>query len=63
MLGTTDAQGPLQCKYVVKLKEQGGQYERADDWNSKVSVAGQLITGQNPQSSLDTAKALVEKLS
>ena len=46
-----------------KLKELGGVYERADDWNSKVVVDGNLITGQNPQSSEACALAVIESLS
>lgn len=46
-----------------KLKEQGGKYESADDWNSKVCVDGKLITGQNPQSSEACANAVIAALS
>lgn len=42
-----------------KFKELGGLYEAADPWNSKAVVDGLLITGQNPQSSVATAEALV----
>ncbi len=45
-----------------KLKELGGIYERADDWNSKVVVDGNIVTGQNPQSSKDCAKKVIELL-
>ncbi len=45
-----------------KLKELGGIYERAEDWNSKVVVDGNLVTGQNPQSSDACAAACVELL-
>mmetsp|Transcript_5973 Transcript_5973/g.9882 ORF Transcript_5973/g.9882 Transcript_5973/m.9882 type:complete len:227 (-) Transcript_5973:216-896(-) len=47
----------------AKLKEQGGKYECADDWNSKVCVDGNLITGQNPQSSEECAAAVISALS
>jgi len=47
----------------AKLKELGGKYESADDWNSKVCVDGNLITGQNPQSSEECAKAVIAALS
>jgi len=47
----------------AKLKELGGKYESADDWNSKVCVDGNLITGQNPQSSGECAKAVIAALS
>jgi len=43
----------------VKL---GGAYEKGDDWNSKVCVAGTLVTGQNPQSSAECAKKVLELL-
>ncbi|KAL7550389.1 hypothetical protein ACHAWF_013630 [Thalassiosira exigua] len=46
-----------------KLKELGGKYESADDWNSKVCVDGKLVTGQNPQSSEACAAAVVSLLS
>lgn len=42
-----------------KLKEQGGLYEKADDWNSKVCIDGKLVTGQNPQSSHACAEAVI----
>lgn len=47
----------------TKLKELGAEYEKGDDWNSKVCVAGKLITGQNPQSSEEVAKEIVAMLS
>jgi putative intracellular protease/amidase len=42
-----------------KLKELGGNYEKADDWHSKVCVDKKLVTGQNPQSSEGVAKTVV----
>ncbi len=45
-----------------KLKELGGIYERADDWNCKVVADGKLVTGQNPQSSTECAKKVIEIL-
>uniref|UniRef100_A0A7S2SLI9 DJ-1/PfpI domain-containing protein n=1 Tax=Eucampia antarctica TaxID=49252 RepID=A0A7S2SLI9_9STRA len=45
-----------------KLKELGGKYEKVDDWNPKVCVDQKLVTGQNPQSSEVTAKAMIELL-
>ena len=47
----------------AKFREQGAKYEKADDWNSKVCVDGNLITGQNPASSEACAKAVVTALS
>jgi len=46
-----------------KLKEQGCNFERADDWNIKVCVDGNLVTGQNPQSSEACAEAVIKLLS
>lgn len=45
-----------------KLKALGGSYKKADDWTSFVQVDGGLITGQNPGSSAETAKALLKQL-
>ncbi|MGO2504662.1 MAG: type 1 glutamine amidotransferase domain-containing protein [Psychrobacter alimentarius] len=44
------------------LKDNGGQYEKAADWESFVVEDGLLITGQNPASSEETAKRLMAKL-
>ncbi|CAD7932991.1 unnamed protein product [Amoebophrya sp. A120] len=46
----------------AKMKELGCKYESADDWNSAAVCDGQLITGQNPQSSEAVAKLIVEAL-
>ena len=46
-----------------KFKEQGANYERADDWHPKVCVDGKLVTGQNPQSSEACAEAVLTLLS
>lgn len=45
-----------------KLKELGGNYQRAEDWQSHVVVDGLLITGQNPASSEAVADALLHLL-
>ena len=42
------------------LKEHGGQYSKAEDWQVHVQQDGLLITGQNPASSAATAKALLK---
>lgn len=42
------------------LKQNGGQYSRGDDWAPHVVVDGKLITGQNPASSEETAKAALK---
>jgi putative intracellular protease/amidase len=45
-----------------KLRELGAKFEKGDNWTSKVCVDGNLITGQNPQSSEAVAKAVIEAL-
>jgi putative intracellular protease/amidase len=44
------------------LKANGGNYEKAADWESFVVEDGLLITGQNPASSEEAAKRLMTKL-
>lgn len=44
------------------LKEHGGQFSKAADWQPHVVVDGLLITGQNPASSEPAAKELLAKL-
>lgn len=44
------------------LKEKGGQYSKAEDWQVHVQQNGLLITGQNPASSAATAEALLKLL-
>jgi putative intracellular protease/amidase len=53
------------CPFLLesKLKEMGGKYECADDWNSHVCVDGKLVTGQNPASAHAFAVAVVSLLS
>lgn len=46
-----------------KFKEQGANFEKAADWNSKACADGNLITGQNPQSSEATAELVIKALS
>jgi putative intracellular protease/amidase len=45
-----------------ELSKLGGKYSKGDDWSSYVVEDGLLITGQNPQSSAETAEALIAKL-
>jgi putative intracellular protease/amidase len=45
-----------------ELKNLGANYSKGDDWSSYVKKDGLLITGQNPASSEDAAKALLEVL-
>lgn len=44
------------------LKQNGGHYEKGDDWSSFVLTDGKLVTGQNPASSEEAAKALLKLL-
>jgi putative intracellular protease/amidase len=45
-----------------ELKSKGANYTKADDWHPHAITAGNLITGQNPQSSELVALAVLEKL-
>ncbi|WP_430510624.1 type 1 glutamine amidotransferase domain-containing protein [Gottfriedia solisilvae] len=45
-----------------KLRELGAHFVTATNWNSHVEVDGNLITGQNPQSTLAVVHAVIEKL-
>jgi putative intracellular protease/amidase len=45
-----------------ELKAKGGNYTRGDDWNAHVIIDGKLVTGQNPASSEEAARALLELL-
>lgn len=44
------------------LKEAGGLYSKAGDWQAHVVTSGNLITGQNPASSVGAAKAVLQQL-
>lgn len=44
------------------LRENGGHYSKASDWQPHVVVDGLLVTGQNPASSAPAAKALLDQL-
>lgn len=44
------------------LKANGGDYHKTDDWQVHVETDGLLVTGQNPASSEDTARALLALL-
>jgi putative intracellular protease/amidase len=44
------------------LKENGGIYSKAPNWNVHVVEDGRLITGQNPASSERAAELLLKKL-
>ena len=45
-----------------ELKAKGANYSKADDWHPHAVSDGNLITGQNPQSSVLVAEALLERL-
>ncbi|WP_299530085.1 type 1 glutamine amidotransferase domain-containing protein [Ulvibacterium sp.] len=45
------------------LVEEGGIYQKGDDWSEFVIEDGNLVTGQNPQSSILTAKKTLELIS
>ena len=44
------------------LQERGGRYEKGADWGVYVVTDGKLVTGQNPASSEEAAKALLKLL-
>lgn len=44
------------------LKAHGGEYSKKPDWQPHTLTAGNLITGQNPASSEETAKAVLAAL-
>lgn len=45
-----------------KLKELGGVYSSAPDWEAHVLADGRLVTGQNPASSQKVALEMVSIL-
>lgn len=45
-----------------ELKSKGAHYSKKADWSSYVVTDGLLVTGQNPASSADAAKALLALL-
>lgn len=45
-----------------ELKKNGGEYSKAEDWGAHVVSAGNLVTGQNPASSAEAAKRVLEQL-
>jgi putative intracellular protease/amidase len=44
------------------LKANGGHYQKGEDWASLVVTDGKLVTGQNPASSEEAARKLLELL-
>ena len=55
-VGMTDAVPYLLQKRMLEL---GADVSVAADWNSNVVVDGKMVTGQNPQSSVDCARAMI----
>lgn len=47
----------------TRFKELGAMYEKAEDWQPKACTDGNLVTGQNPQSSDACAAAVIKILS
>jgi putative intracellular protease/amidase len=45
-----------------ELKRLGGLYAKGPDWSPFIQVDGDLITGQNPASSAQAARATLELL-
>lgn len=45
-----------------KIRDLGAIYVAAPNWTSHVEADGNLITGQNPQSTIAVAQAVIEKL-
>lgn len=44
------------------LKKSGGIYTKSGDWSAYAVADGQLITGQNPQSSEKVAQLVLKAL-
>lgn len=60
-----ERQGGIAVPYLVetRLRELGARVSTGPAWSSTVVVDGNLVTGQNPQSSVDTAKRVADLLS
>jgi len=46
----------------TRLRDQGAKIEAGQPWTSVVVVDANLITGQNPQSSVDIARAVLDRI-
>jgi len=55
-------EGVVPFMLETRLRELGGHFESAENWTPFVVQDGQLITGQNPQSSALVAQALLQAL-
>ncbi|CAE7179503.1 unnamed protein product [Rhizoctonia solani] len=47
----------------TRIKELGGKYTKAKDWDPNVVVDGHVITGQNPASAKGVGEAILKALS
>lgn len=56
------AQGIVPFLLETKLKELGGIYSNGNDFTPYIIVEGNLVTGQNPASSADVAKKMIDIL-
>lgn len=56
--------GPGLVPWLIEdeLRRLGGRYSRAPDWSPHVVVDGNLITGQNPASSVGAAREVLRAL-
>ncbi len=45
-----------------KMNQMGAKYSKGENWKSYVKIDGKLITGQNPASSEEAARALLRML-
>ena len=59
--GYADKDVPFRLE--TALKDEGAKYECTTPWQSRIVVDGRLMTGQNPASAGDLARAMVEALS
>jgi putative intracellular protease/amidase len=65
---TNDEERAVQCDSIMpflledRLRELGATFISAPQWSDHVISDGNLITGQNPQSSASIAKVLLQKL-
>lgn len=47
----------------TRLRELGAKFVAEPNWSNHIQVAGHLITGQNPQSTISVAKEVIKQLS
>lgn len=55
----TQLDGVMPFLLQSRLSELGAEFETSPNWQDHVVVDGKLITGQNPQSSASTARAML----